>query len=87
MYYAFSIVFPTQVAVLYSSESQSNQGWLKCVITAPPLVGQIIASLLATRIGHIKWQLVATASIGAALYGGKSSLPLDHRMFCMKNEI
>ncbi|KAJ6195886.1 fungal trichothecene efflux pump [Bipolaris maydis] len=69
MYYAFSIVFPTQVAVLYNSESKANQGWLKCVITAPPLVGQIIASLLATRIGHIKWQLVVTASIGAALYG------------------
>ncbi len=87
MYYAFSIVFPTQVAVLYSSESKANQGWLKCVITAPPLVGQIIASLLATRIGHIKWQLVATASIGAALYGGKSSLPPNHHMLCMKSEI
>ena len=87
MYYAFSIVFPTQVAVLYSSESKADQGWLKCVITAPPLVGQIIASLLATRIGHIKWQLVATASIGAALYGGKSSLPPKHHMLCMKSEI
>lgn len=75
MYYAFSVVFPTQVAVLYTSESEANQGWLKCVITAPPLVGQIIASLLATRIGHIKWQLVSTASVGAALYGGKSSSP------------
>jgi MFS family permease len=80
MYYAFSIVFPTQVAVLYASESEANQGWLKCVITAPPLVGQIVASLLATRIGHIKWQLVFTASIGAALYGGKSPSLLEHKM-------
>ena len=87
MYYAFSIVFPTQVAVLYASESEANQGWLKCVITAPPLVGQIIASLLATRIGHIKWQLVFTASVGAALYGGKLSSPLNHYMSCMESKM
>lgn len=73
MYYAFNIVFPTQVSVLYSSETPEKQGWLKCVIGAPPLLGQIIASLLVTRIGAIKWQLVAAASLGAALYGGKLS--------------
>ncbi|KAK2030376.1 MFS general substrate transporter [Colletotrichum zoysiae] len=73
MYYAFSIVFPSQVAVLYSSESEVNQGWLKCVITAPPLLGQIIAGLLATRIGKIKWQLVITATVGAAFYAGMST--------------
>ena len=87
MYYAFSIVFPTQVAVLYSSESKANQGWLKCAFTAPPLVGQIIASLLATHIGHIKWQLVITAIIGAAVYCGKSSLLLDNGVLYMKSGI
>ncbi|KAJ3962692.1 hypothetical protein N0V92_000586 [Colletotrichum tropicale] len=79
MYYAFSIVFPTQVAVLYSSESEVNQGWLKCVITAPPLVGQIIASLLATRIGNIKWQLVTTATVGAALYAATACVNTHNR--------
>lgn len=87
MYYAFSIVFPTQVAVLYSLESEVNQGWLKCVITAPPLVGQIIASLLATRIGNIKWQLVSTATIGAALYAGKIFPPLHHQPAYMNREM
>lgn len=71
MYYAFSIVFPTQVAVLYSSELQASQGWLKCVITGPPLLGQIVASLFATRLGNIKWQLVTAATCGSALYAGK----------------
>ncbi|KAK2752229.1 trichothecene efflux pump [Colletotrichum kahawae] len=79
MYYAFSIVFPTQVVVLYSLESEVNQGWLKCVITAPPLVGQIIASLLATRIGNIKWQLVSTATIGAALYAATACVNTHNR--------
>lgn len=77
MYYAFSIVFPTQVAVLYSDESEQMQGWLKCVIGAPPLLGQIVASLLVTRIGKIKWQLVFTSALGAALYAGETPFPFD----------
>lgn len=77
MYYAFSIVFPTQVAVLYSDESEQMQGWLKCVIGAPPLLGQIVASLLVTRIGKIKWQLVFTSALGAALYAGQTPFPFD----------
>ncbi|KAK2053642.1 MFS general substrate transporter [Colletotrichum caudatum] len=79
MYYAFSIVFPSQVAVLYSSESEVNQGWLKCVITAPPLVGQITAGLLATRIGKIKWQLVTTASVGAVFYAATACVNTHNR--------
>ncbi|KAK1976425.1 fungal trichothecene efflux pump [Colletotrichum cereale] len=79
MYYAFSIVFPSQVAVLYSSESGVNQGWLKCVITAPPLVGQIVASLLATRIGKIKWQLVTSATVGAAFYAATACVNTHNR--------
>lgn len=78
MYYAFNIVFPTQVSVLYSSETPEMQGWIKCVIGAPPLLGQIIASLLATRIGAIKWQLVVAALLGASFYGCELSLGEIH---------
>lgn len=72
MYYAFNIVFPRQVDILYSNVSPSRQGWLKCLIGGPPLLGQIVACIFATKIGRIKYQLVVASAVGAAFYGGKS---------------
>lgn len=73
MYYAFNIVFPRQVEILYSNVSLSRQGWLKCLIGGPPLLGQIVACIFATKIGRIKYQLVVASAVGAAFYGGKSN--------------
>jgi hypothetical protein len=71
MYYAFNIVFPTQVAVLYSDRGREMQGWLNCAIGGPPLLGQIAASLLATHIGKTKYQLIIATALGCAFYGGE----------------
>ncbi|KAJ4144924.1 hypothetical protein LMH87_003791 [Akanthomyces muscarius] len=72
MYYAFNIVFPRQVDVLYSNVSPDRQGWLKCLIGGPPLLGQIVACLFATKIGRIKYQLVVASAVGAAFYGANA---------------
>ncbi|KAJ6092290.1 hypothetical protein N7467_004259 [Penicillium canescens] len=76
MYYAFNIVFPTQVAVLYSDRGREMQGWLNCAIGGPPLLGQIAASLLATYIGKTKYQLIIATALGCAFYGGEYLLSL-----------
>ncbi|CEJ91135.1 hypothetical protein VHEMI06868 [[Torrubiella] hemipterigena] len=62
------------VAVLYADHSLEVQGWVKCVIGAPPLFGQITASIFATRIGKLKYQLIIAAIVGAAFYAANASV-------------
>lgn len=69
LYYAFYLVWPKQVIALYS-QSTMYDSWLSCAASAPMLLGQMSAGLLARTIGKTKYQLIAFSFASAAFLGG-----------------
>jgi hypothetical protein len=58
VYYAFSIVWPVQCAVLYGKPEDPMYAWyLSCLVGMAFITGQISAGLLAKAIGYQKWQI------------------------------
>ena len=45
-------------------------GVLSCSVAGGVVAGQVLAGLLAVRIGHIKWQIVFVAMMMTAFIGG-----------------
>ncbi|KAJ1327022.1 Fungal trichothecene efflux pump (TRI12) [Microdochium nivale] len=69
-YYAFAIVWPAMVGVLYSDPADPMAGaWLSSLVGLFVTLGQIAGGLLGKKIGHLKWQAVVTMSLGAVLFG------------------
>ncbi|KAI9731210.1 MAG: hypothetical protein M1834_005403 [Cirrosporium novae-zelandiae] len=69
MYYAFYIVWPTQVGALYH-KSDSYDGWLSSASSGSMLLGQISAGIFASLIGKTRYQLMVSMTCGAAFIGG-----------------
>lgn len=74
MYYAFYLVWPQQVAALYSQDT-TYDSWLSCSASAPMLLGQMTGGLLARSIGKTKYQLISFSIASASFLGGKSYAP------------
>lgn len=72
IYYAFSIVWPTQVAVLYGKPNDPMYtGYLSVIIGCGFIVGQTAAGLLAKPIGRQKWQIRIMFLVGGVFLACK----------------
>lgn len=76
VYYAFAIVWPQMVALLYSDGNQMRNGYLSTIVGACFIVGQISGGLLCKVIGKVKYQIMVTMTIGGALLASKSCLDM-----------
>jgi MFS family permease len=77
VYYAFAIVWPQMVAVLYSDGNSIRSGWLSSIVGACFIAGQISGGILCKPIGRVKWQVLATMSIGGALLASMATCSAD----------
>lgn len=70
VYYAFAIVWPSMVAIMYTSEGDSPfySAWLASVVSLFMVVGQITGGFLGKMIGYLKWQCVVTFTIGGIVF-------------------
>jgi hypothetical protein len=69
MHYAFSIVWPTMVNLLYADPNDPmGTSWLSTLVGLLIVVGEIFDGFLAKRIEFIKWQLVAVFAIGGIFF-------------------
>jgi MFS family permease len=72
IYYAFSIVWPSQVAVLYGKPNDTMYtGYLSVIIGCGFIVGQTAAGLLAKQIGRQKWQIRIMFLVGGVFLACK----------------
>jgi hypothetical protein len=62
IYYSLSVLWPTQIAVMYISDL-IEIGWMSCAVGGSTLLGQLTAGLLVKRLGRqkIRLQLVFCA--------------------------
>ena len=69
VYYAFAIVWPAQVAVVYASGDLISDGLVASIIGFAVITGQVAAGIFATKIGHIRYQLMAAFSCAGIFLG------------------
>ncbi|KAF2737378.1 MFS general substrate transporter [Polyplosphaeria fusca] len=73
VYYAFAIVWPSMVAVLYSDGGVMSSAWLSCLVGLCITLGQIVGGFAGKSIGHLKWQAVFCFVIGGICFGSMAS--------------
>lgn len=73
VYYAFAIIWPSMVSVLFS-EGKSTMwiGWASCTTNAGFTLGEICGGVSAKIFGKVKYQLMFSVCASAALLAGKS---------------
>jgi hypothetical protein len=73
IYYAFAIVWPQMVTVLYSDDGSPMDGpWLSSIVGMCIIVGEIVGGFSAKSIGHIKYQTSSSLLIGGIFFACKS---------------
>ncbi|KAG7128706.1 Trichothecene efflux pump TRI12 like protein [Verticillium longisporum] len=75
VYYAFAIVWPSMVAVLYTDPADSPfySAWLASCVSLFIVMGQIVGGFIGKKIGHLKWQCVVNIVLGGACFGAIAS--------------
>ncbi|KAF2814751.1 MFS general substrate transporter [Mytilinidion resinicola] len=68
VYYAFAIIWPTIIFMLYIS-GLTYGGWLACVTRCAINTGQVSGGWLSKHVGRQKWQLVACSIASCAMLG------------------
>lgn len=72
IYYAFAIVWPQMVVVLYSDEGSPMSGpWLSSLVGLCIVLGEIVGGFCAKWIGHLKYQCFVCLFIGGIFFGCK----------------
>lgn len=75
IYYAFGIVWPGMVNLLYANGDQIYAGWLQCSVGGAFTLGQVTGSAAFKYIGSVRVQLTTTTLVGGVLLTGECSCP------------
>lgn len=84
---------PAQCAVLYNTGDLVYLGAISSVIGLAVIGGQVTGGILANRIGHARYQIMAVFSLAAVFLGCKFGAPpppslllphvtIGHETFC-----
>lgn len=73
VYYAFAIVWPSMVAVLYSDGGVMTSAWYSSFVGLFIVFGQIFGGFAGKKIGHLKWQCVIGITLGAICFGSMAT--------------
>ncbi|KAF2260865.1 MFS general substrate transporter [Lojkania enalia] len=73
VYYAFAIVWPSMVAVLYSDGGVMNSAWLSSLVGLCIVMGQVVGGFAGKSIGYLKWQAVVTFVLGGIFFGSMAT--------------
>ncbi|KAF2403745.1 MFS general substrate transporter [Trichodelitschia bisporula] len=79
VYYAFSIIWPAQVTVLYGDGDLMKIGFYSVIVGLPIIAGQIISGLVTTKIGKQKYQCMAAFVFGGTFLGAAASGTPDNK--------
>jgi hypothetical protein len=73
VYYAFAIVWPSMVAVLYADGGPMTSAWLSSLVGLCITLGQIVGGFSGKKIGYLKWQCVVGITLGAICFGSMAT--------------
>lgn len=72
VYYAFAIIWPMQVTVLYNNGNMVYLGGVSSLVGVGIIAGQIVGGLLAAKIGKTRYQCMVVFTIGGIFLACKS---------------
>jgi len=74
IYYAFALVWPQMVIVLYSDASSPMYGpWLSSLVGLFIILGEIVGGFSAQSIGKLRYQCIATLALGGIFFACEST--------------
>ncbi|KAF2499360.1 MFS general substrate transporter [Lophium mytilinum] len=79
LYYAFAIVWPSMVTVLYADGNQMYGGMLSSLVGLGIILGEIVSGFSAKAIGKVRWQCTASFAIGGILFACVATCTPDTR--------
>ncbi|KAF2119628.1 fungal trichothecene efflux pump [Lophiotrema nucula] len=79
VYYAFAIVWPSMVAVLYNDSGVMASAWLSSLVGLCITLGQIVGGFSGKSIGKLKWQAVACFVLGGICFGSMATCGVGTR--------
>lgn len=71
VYYAFGIVWPSMVNVIYAGGDPIYAGWLQCCVGGAFTLGQVVGGFVCKAIGNSRLQIILVTTVGGALLAGK----------------
>jgi hypothetical protein len=72
IYYAFAIVWPQMVVILYSDDGKPMDGpWLSSLVGLCIVLGEIVGGFCAKSIGKLKYQCFVTLLLGGIFFACK----------------
>ncbi|KAF2015910.1 siderophore iron transporter [Aaosphaeria arxii CBS 175.79] len=78
VYYAFSIVWPAQAAVLYGNGDTMRVGYMSTIVGLGIITGQVIAGFLAVPIGKTRFQCMVAFLLGGIFLGAAAIANVDN---------
>ena len=76
VYYALTVLWPTILGTLYTTDSKKI-GWASSVVGGGILLGQIFGGFALSYLPKVKWQLVILSTLGTAFLAGEAGLQID----------
>jgi hypothetical protein len=77
VYYAMTIIWPTAIGTLYTTDVMEI-GWQSCLVGGCILLGQIIGGFSLSYVPKVKWQSIASCAIGGGLISSLASISPAH---------
>jgi predicted MFS family arabinose efflux permease len=79
VYYAFAIVWPSMVGVLYDDGNKIKAAWFMSFVGLFIVTGEIVGGFLAKYIGYLKWQCVVSVAISGICFGCMATSTVDSK--------
>ncbi|KAF2839352.1 MFS general substrate transporter [Patellaria atrata CBS 101060] len=80
IYYAFAIIWPSMVSIMYSDPNNRMSGpWLSSLTGLLIVIGEIAAGFCAKSIGKVKYQCIATLFVGGIFFACMATCGPDDR--------
>jgi MFS family permease len=70
IYYAFSLLWPQMVVVIYPRPDRMWGGWISCLVGAGVAAGEIVGGCFCEKIGKLKHQCMVAIIVGGTFLAG-----------------
>jgi MFS family permease len=81
VYYAFSLLFPQMVYILYSTSDPMWAGWISCLVGAGISLGEIVGGTICEKIGNVRYQCIVAVTIGGIFLAGMFLTSTSNRIY------
>lgn len=83
VYYAFALVWPSMVTVLYEDDDPMTAAWYSSFVGLFIIIGEVVGGVVAKPIGNLRWQCIVTVTISSIFFGATATSTPDSRVRAM----